>query len=209
MNNNRYASLQSSVAARVATLVVGIASALMLTINGLRLGQVLPDLVTLKLLAPLGAGFGALAIAGILWNVRAKGPRFTALIALTGLAAIMGTIGLVVVEVASHYVLSWVGDAERANLLGGSLGAFFAGAAIFFLVAMLSFCAALLAGRAAPWPPVALVALGAVLIGLRTLFPAALATVGVIALGVGVALLAYAVTRSRGDDGGRGAAAAA
>ncbi|WP_454299154.1 hypothetical protein [Salana multivorans] len=206
MDNNRYALLQSSTTARAATLVVGIASALMLTINGLRLGQVLPDLVALELLAPLGAGFGALAIAGILWNVRAKGPRSAALIALTGLAAIMGTIGLVVVEVASHYVLSSVGDGERANLLDGSLGAFFAGAAIFFLVAMLAFCSALLAGRAAPWPPVVLVALGAVLIGLRTLFPPTLAIAGVIVLGVGVALLAYAVTRAR-DGAARGPAA--
>lgn len=68
-------------------------------------------------------------------------------------------------------------------------------AGFFFLAAMLSFGAAFLAGRAPPLLPVSLLAIGALLIGLRVLLPPILAVVGAIVLGIGIALLAVSVAR--------------
>ena len=160
--------LQSSTVVRNLMVAVAIASALVLTINGLRLAGVLPDLTVLRLLAPLGSGFGVLALTGVLWSVRAGSGRAAAWIAATGLAAVLATSFLVVVEVVTHYVLARVGDAQRAELL---------------------------AGRAAPLLPVSLLAIGALLIGLRVFLPPILAVVGVIVLGIGIALLAVSVAR--------------
>lgn len=195
MNNTRYMPLQSSTVVRNLMVAVAIASALVLTINGLRLAGVLPDLTVLRLLAPLGSGFGVLALTGVLWSVRAGSGRAAAWIAATGLAAVLATSFLVVVEVVTHYVLARVGDAQRAELLAGPVGGFFAVASFFFLAGMLSFGAAMLAGRAAPLLPVSLLAIGALLIGLRVFLPPILAVVGVIVLGIGIALLAVSVAR--------------
>ncbi|MGO2112626.1 MAG: hypothetical protein ACTH31_13540 [Pseudoclavibacter sp.] len=190
--------LASSSSARILTLGAAAAAAVVLAANGLRLAGLLPDAEVLKLAAPLGAGFAVIALIGFLWTVRARSGASAAVIAGTGLGATLATALLVVVEVASHYVLGQLAADERTGLLAGPLGAFFLGASIFFLVAMLAFCVALYVGRAAPIGPLVVLALGAVLIGLRTVFPEFFAVIGVMALGGGIAWLAASVVRLRG-----------
>lgn len=196
MNNTRYDVSEGSVAARTATVGVAAAGAVVLVLNALRLVGVIPDLLALRLLAPLGATFAMLALVGITWLLRPRSARAAAAVTVTGMAAVVATAALVVIEVVTHYVLSYLADGARAEVLAGPLHGFLIVASFGFIVAILAFCATLVIGRLAPWPPLVPLAVGAVLLGLRTMLPEVLSVVGLVALAAGILWVALSVTRS-------------
>lgn len=191
MNNTRY-NLGTLPAAAVVT---GGLSATVLTMNGLRLLGVIPDVPTLRLMAPLGATFAFLALTLVILWARATGSPTRDAVTYTGLAAVTATAALAVIEVITHYVLAQIPAPARGQALAGPLMAFLVVASIGFLVSILAFSAALLRSRLVPWLPLAILCTGSALLGLRAQLPPALGAVGVIAIGIGLLLLVISVAR--------------
>ena len=190
MDNNRYTPSTSSL--YPLAVVLAALSALVLTLNGLRLLHLLPDAEPLRLLAPAGATLGFLALAAVLALVVRTYPRAGVATVVTGLLA--------GIELITHYVLSVLPGAQRQEVLAGPLMAVLVVASFGFILAMWAFGGLLAARRQVAWPPVAVLAVGAALVGLRAALPEAAPAVGVILTGIGIVGLVSSVGRRSSQE---------
>lgn len=198
MDNNRYTSPTSSL--HPLALVLAVLSALVLTLNGLRLLHLLPDAEPLRLLAPAGATLGFLALATVLALVVRTYPGAGVATVVTGLLAVLMTAMLAGIELITHYVLSVLPGAQRQEVLAGPLMAVLVVASFGFILAMWAFGGLLVARRQVAWPPVAVLAVGAALVGLRVALPEAAPAVGVILTGIGIVGLVSSVGRRSSQE---------
>lgn len=217
MNNTRYASTSDTPATasttpapvspsaamtttRTVAIAFGAGSALVLILNALRLAKVVPDVEALRLVAPLGATFGLLAIVALLIDLGLRRGRLGTAVLVTGLATVLTTGMLAVIEVVTHYVLGYLPQEPRSEVLAGPLMGFLTVASFGFILAVIALSVALVVSRQSGIVPVAVFSLGAVLLGLRAFLPPILAVIGVALVGVGILLLTTMAARDADPD---------
>ena len=163
----------------------GAVSATILVLNAARRGHLIPDnLPVTHVLAPLAEAFGLLLLTGLFLAAQR---RIGTLGTLGYALNFLGLAGLLGVEYILNLVFPELTKAQIATLANGLTGTMFTATSIVFLAGAIIFGAALWRSQQTPRAAVAAYVLGATLVALRGVLPAATFPPGVLVMAVGIA----------------------
>ncbi len=174
--------------------VAGLLCALALCFNAARRGGLLPTNEFTRGLAPMAQLLGLPVLTALYLHIR---PRAGTL-GLVGYAAnSTGLAGLVGAEYVINFVFPYLPPAQVTALIDGATGTMFTITQVLFLLGATVFAVALARSGSLPALGAALYLLGAIPIGLRGVLPDVTVNPGVVIIGLGIGVLAYALLRNQ------------
>jgi hypothetical protein len=178
-----------------ATAVAGFACAVLLVVNVLRRGGLLPENTLTHAIAPFGALTGLLAITGLYLAIRG-----TTLGLVGYLLNAAGLAGAFAIEYTLHYVFPLLGAATVSGLLAGGTGRAFLVTSVVLLAGVLTFSAAALRAGTLPAVAIVLYAVGMIPGALRNVVPVPVYLVGLTVAAVGIAWMSARLWEAREEQ---------
>lgn len=167
--------------------VAGFISAAILIVNAAKRAGVLPISPVTQLIAPIAQ----LAAIGFVIGIYIATAKTIGRLGLIGVSLSVASLGgLLGVEFVLNLVFPYLGEATITQLRGGPLGVALTVASVSFLVSTVIFMAALWKVKSSPKVALALYAVSAMPISLRTAFPEVVLQLALVGLAVAIAWLA-------------------
>jgi hypothetical protein len=174
--------------------VAGYVCAVLLVVNVLRRGGLLPETAVTHAIAPFAALTGLFAITGLYLLIRGSAGGL-------GLAGYLlnaaGLAGAFAIEYTLHFVFPGLGGATVTGLLAGGTGTAFLATSVVLVAGVLTFATAAIRSGRLPSLAVGVYALGMIPGSLRNVVPLPVYLAGLLMAAVGVAWMAGRLWNAR------------